>query len=246
MPVDVREQLVDRFTIPIENAVWKVVESKNESKVDGKTILARVQGQFFLVNGESLNGRWYSESLWENCISNCQERFKNGGLFGTIGHDQPLDEDALRNGDISHTVTNLWIEDGKGMGEILVLGTESGKQLEVCLRAGLPIPVSSRAYGKVSGKGPNGSDLIDEKSFILETFDFVLSPGVPSAFPKVVENAKNHQQESLSMEKDVLEKLCEDKSQLQAQLAEVLTENKALVEKATKAEKTFEDLQKGI
>jgi hypothetical protein len=227
----------DRFVLPETQTSWQISESQEDSKVDGTNILARVVGPFFLVNGESLNKRYYTKELWEKCLANCANRFAAGGLFGTVGHDQPLDESALRAGNLSHTVTKLWITpEGVGMGELYVLGTDAGKQLNVCLRAGMPLPVSSRAYGQIKGSGPNGSDLIDEDSFYLETFDFVLNPGVESAYPKVVETL-NEQEDKDQMSKELLEQLMGEKSQLQAQLNEVLTANRAFEAQAKELDK---------
>lgn len=220
--------LQDSFKLPENVIKWQIDESVENSKVDGQNILARVVGPFFLVNGTSLNNRFYSKGLWEKCLSKVSERLSKGGLFGTVGHDQPIDEAALMNGKISHTVTKLWIDEENkiGMGEILVLGTESGKQLNTCLRAGMPIPVSSRAYGQITGKGKENEDIIDEDSFFLETFDFVLNPGVVSAYPKVVENLEV--QEDQKMDKELLEKLSTEKVELQTKLTEVLQSNSEL------------------
>jgi predicted transcriptional regulator len=217
------------------------------SRVDGVNILARVQGPFFLVDGVSLNNRFYSKSLWESAIKKVQEKLNNGGLFGAIGHDQELDEKALAEGKFSHTVIKLWInENNVGMGEILILGTNAGQQLNVLLRAGMPLPVSSRAFGKSSGKTALGEDIIDADSFQLETFDFVRNPGVSSAYVTVMENLTPTKNEDVVMDLQKLEeklelihKLTEEKMGLQAQLTEALQANIALTTKAADQEKTI-------
>src|ERR1700733_6747575 len=93
-----RQKLVDQFTTV--STSWKINESTEDSIVDGENILARVVGQFFLVNKASLNKRFYSEELWEACISECETngKFLRGELRGTIGHDLVLDAPAMREG----------------------------------------------------------------------------------------------------------------------------------------------------
>lgn len=252
-----KQELRDTFIVESKRN-WTVVNesadvlNESPSVVDGVNVLARVQGPFFLVNGVSLNNRFYSKNLWEGAISKVQERLGKGGLFGAIGHDQPLDEKALAEGKFSHTVSKLWIDPAtnEGMGEILVLGTEAGKQLNVLLRAGMPLPVSSRAYGKVSGKTAMGEDIIDADSFHLETFDFVLNPGVSSAYVSVVENVPPTQEEDSEMvdqkieEKlELVQKLTEEKMGLNSKLNDVLTENIALNTKAADLEKSVQVLE---
>lgn len=231
--VEKKVLLQDTFKLPEQS--WHINESDagaSYGKVDGQNILARVEGAFFLVDDVSLNNRLYSKELWENCINKVEPRFQSGGIPGTIGHDQPLDEKALMDGNISHLVSRLWInENNIGMGEILVLGTESGRNLNTCLRAGMPIPVSSRAFGKISGQGKMGEDIIDPESFVLESFDFVLNPGVQTAYPKVVESNKSEEDDN-NMDKE---------QALQAQLNEA---NVAKLASVAELAKLTEDNQK--
>jgi tetratricopeptide (TPR) repeat protein len=231
--------LRDSFNFQPSEIIWELNESQGDSKVDGKIVLARVRGPFFLVNEVSLNGRFYPKSLWESTIAKSHERLESGGMFGAVGHDVPIDEAAIRTGAVSHTTVKLWIDEarGVGMGEILVLNTESGKELNTLLRAGMPIPVSSRAYGNLSGKTESGADIIEEDSFVLECFDFVVNPGVSNAFPKVVEHLEKPITEDISdMTVELLEKKISENHDLTAQLNEALKENKALKEANEKLE----------
>lgn len=222
------DRLVDSFKLP--NLHWDINESEtaHDPRVDGTNVLARVVGPFFLINNESLNGRFYTRALWEKCINKMSEKLNAGGLPGTVGHDNGLDENAILNGKISHVVSRLWVDDknGVGMGEMLILNTSAGRELNTMLRAGIQLPVSSRAYGKINGKTSEGADLIDEDSFILETFDFVTSPGVPSAVPKVVES---HPTTPIEDTEEMSEKL--------------ITEKLELAEKLTKANQAIQEAQ---
>lgn len=192
-----RDLFVDAFEMPI--AKYEIHEaadiaipddSPNAGVVDGENILARVVGPFFLVDGKSRNGRFYTRELWEKAIKRNSEAMANGTMLGTIGHSQKLDDEALLQGLASHRVARLWIDDDQsvGMGEILVLNTPSGRALNAYLRGGVQFPVSSRGYGGFRNEKRDGAPIIDEESFELETFDFVRVQGVAIAIPKLVES----------------------------------------------------------
>jgi len=220
---------------------WTILTEEENSVVDGERVLARVVGPMSIINGESLNGRHYSESLWEKTIAKVQPRLKEGGIFGTCGHGIALNEDSISNGSISHKVTKLWIDQPSKsvQGEILILGTDAGRNVNLLMREGMNLSVSTRAYGDITpGKGPNGSDLIDEDTFTLESIDFVTNPGVEFARPKIVESINETDEENKMTEK-LLESLQAEKTQLTDKLHESLRENKQLSEEVSqlKAEK---------
>lgn len=230
-----KDKLVDSFTID-PNLKWKIDESKEDSVVDGINILGRAVGPMFAPDGHSLNKRFYPKELWERAINENGDRLTYGEMLGTIGHDQPLDDQALLEGKASHKVTKLWIdEDTKvGMGEIQILSTPAGKVLNSYLRGGVRLKVSSRAMGEYKGKTKDGSQIIDEASFNLEGFDFVQRPGIPTAIPVLVEHAlsnddndtnlnpKNPDTEN-KMSQEILESMTREKVKLENQLSEALT-----------------------
>ena len=248
------ELLIDNFDINEEADIpmWEVFDTAqvNEATpsglVDGKSVLGRAQGVFFLVDGVSRNKRFYSRKLWENALGSVVEKMKSGRMLGTIGHEQALDDDAILQGKASHKVTKLWIDEGKkmGMGEILILNTPAGQNLNTYLRAGVQFPVSSRGYGQYKGAKFNGCDVVDEDKFHLETFDFVQSPGVQMAIPVLVEDhvegngslvleSKNTEDISLKLGKvkkmdQLNETLMRDKVVAENSLNEALVQNRTL------------------
>lgn len=163
--------------------------SEADGEVDGKHILARVKGDFFVPNGKSRNKRFYSKELWEKVLSNEQvlSRLDRRIMFGTIGHNQKLTEDALLEGKGSHIVSGLNIEGDRGIGEALILDTPAGRILNTLLRAGCKLSVSSRADGAYKGKVED-CDRVDPDRYVFETFDFVIEPGFVKARPDLVES----------------------------------------------------------
>jgi hypothetical protein len=168
------------------------VRYDHEEQVDGIHVLARAVGPFFAVDGKSQNNRYYSRGLWERVIKDdgVTDRLKRRKVFGTIGHDQDIDDKALREGKVSHILSKIWIDEPSqiGMGEVYVLNTDTGRRLNTYLRSGVELPVSSRAYGKYRGKTKDGASIVDEGTYKFETFDFVQLPGIAHAVPKLAED----------------------------------------------------------
>lgn len=251
--VSMREQkqlIIDQFDIDERMSMSESLVDGQPSIVDGKHVLGRVSGPFFLVNGISKNKRFYSRRLWENALDKMRKVLESGGSIGTVGHDGELVEKAIREGHVSHLVTKLWIDDSDpskpiGMGEAVILGTPAGHTLYSLMKAGKKIPVSSRAVGCFKGKGPMGEDIIDEDSFEPETWDFVLNPGVETAYPSIKESRSEilETREETQME-PTMQKLTEERLALQADLSEALKTNESLNQKVQESEKTIATLRK--
>jgi hypothetical protein len=235
-----RDLFVDAFDLQtvayeIHEAASQVADdSPNAGIVDGENILARVVGTFFLVDGKSRNGRFYTKQLWETAIKRTNDRMSSGQMLGTIGHSQPLDDAALLQGLASHRVARLWIDDknGVGMGEILVLNTPSGRVLNAYLRGGVKFPVSSRGYGGFRNGKRDGAPIIDEDTFELETFDFVRVPGVAIALPQLVESLDT---EATELYNSISEELSETETQDPSQLSTTTTFEERVMSNETAA-----------
>jgi hypothetical protein len=196
----------------------------NESSdlVDGQHILAEIEGEFFVPNGMSRNGRYYPKSLWEKVIDNprIKQRLTDRLMFGTVGHDAPLGDEAIREGYVSHIVTNIRIDEatGKGIGNAVILNTPSGRVLNTVIRAGSKLAVSSRANGTFKGKH-KGKPVVDEDTYDVEGWDFVVDPGFLEAKPDLKESLQeienkfnidsNHEGDNTMSAEDTSKKLVE-------------------------------------
>lgn len=166
------------------------VSEASSADAAGQAVLGKIKGQFFVPNGVSRNKRYYPKSLWEKQLSKpeLKRRISEKRMFGTISHDQPLDDKALLDGKVSHIITSLWIDDaGRGMGEAIILNTDAGRVLNTVLRAGGKLFVSSRATGGFDGE-KNGVPVVDEDNYSLSTFDVVMDPGFLEANPSLAES----------------------------------------------------------
>lgn len=214
---------------------------ESASEVDGKYILAKVKGQFFCPDGKSRNGRFYSRELWERVIENptVQQSLKKRLMFGTVGHDADLGEKAIREGIVSHIMSNIYIDDkGQGIGEALILNTPVGSVLNTLLRSGCELYVSSRANGDFNGKR-EGLPNVNPETYDLSGWDFVIDPGFLEANPKLAESYNKYINKldeddnsngDKSMDKILVEHITTENSELKSQVVKLQEEIASLKE----------------
>jgi hypothetical protein len=220
---------------------FSIVEDASE--VDGVHILAKIKGQFFVPDGTSRNGRYYPRALWEKQVDDpkIKTRLAKRTMFGTIGHNGDLDDAGIREGNASHFMTKIFIdEDGRGMGEALVMGTPTGKILNTLLRSGSALDVSSRADGTYKGK-KDGLPIVDEATYSLSGWDFVIDAGFLEANPTIAESLdKAHdneneeinvnQNEENKMDKELVKHITDENASLKVDLGKAADKNTELSE----------------
>jgi len=246
------ESLIDLWGVDCSEWVFEELNEKSSpefvSEVDGEHIIGRIVGPMFCPNGRSENGRFYETALWEDVLGrpDIKNRLAARTMFGMIGHEEKaVDEKDLEQGRVSHFMNRLWIENRKdptsgdpkavGMGEAYVLGTPAGKNLRTYMKAKCKLKSSSRANGrfKPGGRQVEGLPVVDRKSYILETFDFVLRPGFPQVDPKLTEAQENPSNTMSAENKDMQVLMIESRDALQRDFVKVSNENRLLTEELT-------------
>jgi hypothetical protein len=219
----------------------ELFESDKTSVVDGINIIGRIKGEFFVPNGTSRNNRFYTKKLWENVLNDnvVIGKLKSRRIWGTIGHETPVNEISWAEGKISHILSDMYIDEkGKGIGEALILNTVAGRNLKLMLNAmsavGSSPYVSSRATGKLENIKGKKVPVVNEKVYSFKGFDIVTDPGFLEANPQLVEsleeydiNITNEVKEEVNMS-DVTEKLltgriAEIKEELDSALQEIIS-----------------------
>ncbi|AUR83172.1 hypothetical protein NVP1031O_190 [Vibrio phage 1.031.O._10N.261.46.F8] len=193
--------LVDIFeSFDIDGADYKVTtynrddinENKADNLVDGTHIIGRIVGPAFFPGSVSRNKVEYTTELWNHTIQRkeFQNELSSRRLYGAVGHDQPIDDEAIRDGMISHILNRTWINDeGVGMAEYLMLPTKSGRMITNLFGAGSKVRVSTRARGKFLNKrNSRGNKEPDPKHFYLRGIDFVHDPGFLQAEPSMAKS----------------------------------------------------------
>lgn len=175
---ELTESVEDGDTIVESIDDLEVVERDGKQYVkDGRWI---VEGPYQRSDVENANGRTYSRRIWERIIGDPKSKFmqtvKAGGAIGHLEH--PKDGRTDGNlGAIKHLDFKLK-EDGVVWGKSELLDTPPGLILQEYTRKGVRWGVSSRGNGSVDARGK-----VNEADFSLETFDGVMRPSTPGAFP---------------------------------------------------------------
>ncbi len=167
----------------------KIMESVKKASKTMNNVLGVIEGVYFVPNGYSRNKRYYPEELWEEVLRKVVPTLDKKAMVGTLEH--PTSEEAAHPKNSSHVVKKLYIgKDGKGYGKSYILNTPMGSLVYVLGSARdeegnpiVPLYMSSRGLGKLSGYTRDGYEIVDPKSYILETFDVVLDPGFMDAKP---------------------------------------------------------------
>lgn len=155
-----------------------------ESSSDGKSMWLR--GVCMQSSIKNRNGRNYPINEIASAVDNAKQRIKEcNGIFGELDHPQSLQINSDR---ISHVITEMWMEGNDAYGKAKLINTPMGNIAQELLRSGVKIGVSSRGAGNVNESG-------DVNGFQFITYDIVITPSAPNAYPGLVyeslDRAKN-------------------------------------------------------
>jgi hypothetical protein len=160
-----------------------------ERVVNGKTIQTVKDGIWFVEGPgqrsdvKNANGRTYKRKIWERIVgdpkSAAQQDVAAGGMLGHLEHPSDGRMDG-REGAIATRKLNLK-EDGVVWGRWEILDTPNGLILQEYTRKKVRWGVSSRGNGSVAQDGN-----VNEEDYQLVTFDAVMRPSTPGAYPKPV------------------------------------------------------------
>jgi hypothetical protein len=105
------------------------------------------------------------------------EKIKEGAyIMGELNHPENLSID-LKN--VSHIITEAWMEGNNAVGKCKILNTPSGQIVKQLIEGGVRLGVSSRGTGNVTNEG-----IVEDFSFV--TLDIVAQPSGPGCYPDVV------------------------------------------------------------
>lgn len=142
-----------------------------------------VRGEFARADEATANGRIYPRTLWETQIQRLSPAMADRKVLGELDH--PDDGRTLLQR-VSHYMTGLHVaEDGRVIGEAIILDTARGRDLKAMLEAGCKIGVSSRGFGTTQPHPTLEGKEVVQEDYQLETFDFVAQPADASAYPQM-------------------------------------------------------------
>ena len=156
-----------------------------------------VEGPAQRSDVKNANKRVYPRSIWEKLIgdsnSYVQKMIQERGMVGHLEHPKDGRTDGAQ-GAILTTKSELR-EDGVVWNQFEVLDTPHGRILQEYIRKGVRWGVSSRGNGSVNDAG-----IVEEATYLLKTWDAVMAPSTPGAFPGVKETPESEETSTESLE----------------------------------------------
>jgi hypothetical protein len=134
------------------------------------------------------NGRVYPMNIMEREVKKYAEVVEDRRALGELDHP---DSSIINLVNVSHMVTEVWMDGPSVMGKIKVLETPSGKILKALVESGVKTGISSRGMGSV--KEQMGKTIVED-DFQLICFDIVSEPSTPNAFMSLQESKLMNEQ----------------------------------------------------
>jgi hypothetical protein len=140
-----------------------------------------VEGPFQRSDVKNANKRYYPRAIWERIIGDAksavQANIRSRAMIGHLEHPKDGRTDG-REGALVVTEARL-DDDGTVWGKAELLDTPNGLIVQEYVRRGVRWGVSSRGTGRVDDTGR-----VQEDSYQLDTWDAVMRPSTPGAFPQ--------------------------------------------------------------
>lgn len=136
-----------------------------------------LSGRIMAAEQKNLNQRVYPKNEIERAVAFITEKAKEGSfIMGELNHPDNLSVD-LKN--VSHIITEAWMDGDNAVGKCRILNTPSGKIVQELINGGVKVGVSSRGTGNVTTEGR-----VEDFAFV--TLDIVATPSGPGCYPDVI------------------------------------------------------------
>jgi hypothetical protein len=134
------------------------------------------------------NGRVYPMTIMEREVKKYKALVEDRRALGELDHP---DSSIINLVNVSHMVTEVWMDGPSVMGKIKVLETPSGQILKALVESGVKTGISSRGMGSVTER--MGKTIVED-DFQLICFDIVSEPSTPNAFMSLQESKLMNEQ----------------------------------------------------
>jgi len=128
------------------------------------------------------NGRVYPAPILTREVKKYAGLVKDNRALGELDHPE---SSIINLANVSHMMTEVWMDGANVMGKAKVLNTPSGQILRSLVESGVKIGISSRGMGSVTEQ--QGKTIVED-DFQLICFDIVSEPSTPNAFMGLSEN----------------------------------------------------------
>ncbi len=180
-------QLLREFYELCEGGVCQdlLTESEKAFVRNGGMMLTGKLQEADVQNG---NGRIYPMTIMEREVKKYKALVEDRRALGELDHP---DSSIINLVNVSHMVTEVWMDGPSVMGKIKVLETPSGQILKALVESGVKTGISSRGMGSVTER--MGKTIVED-DFQLICFDIVSEPSTPNAFMALQENRLMNEQ----------------------------------------------------
>jgi hypothetical protein len=169
---------------------------------DGGMMLTGKLQEADVQNG---NGRVYPAAIMEREVGKYKQIVDDRRALGELDHP---DSSIINLVNVSHMVTEVWMDGPSVMGKIKVLDTPSGQILRALVESGVKTGISSRGMGSVTER--MGKTIVED-DFQLICFDIVSEPSTPNAFMALSEDKlMNHRTERNNKVLNLIENILKD------------------------------------
>jgi hypothetical protein len=141
-----------------------------------------LSGKLQEADCENGNQRQYPMAILEREVQKYKELVQDHRALGELDHP---DSSIINLVNVSHMITEVWMDGKTVMGKCKVLDTPSGQILRALVESGVKIGISSRGMGSVTER--MGKTIVED-DFQLISFDIVSEPSTPNAFMALSEN----------------------------------------------------------
>ena len=151
------------------------------------------------------NGRVYPQPVLEREVKRYAQIVEDRRALGELDHP---DSSIINLANVSHMITEVWMDGAAVMGKAKVLETPSGQILRALIESGVKIGISSRGMGSV--REQMGKTIVED-DFQLICFDIVSEPSTPNAFMALSESKlMNEQVEKNNKVLNLIDSILED------------------------------------
>jgi hypothetical protein len=152
-------------------------EAKLTESIDGEKNFY-LCGRIMTGDQKNLNGRIYPKTEISNAVQLINEKIKSGvTMYGELNHPDNLSID-LKN--VSHYITEVWMEGSNAIGKCKILNTPSGQIVKAIMEDKMAkLGVSTRGTGNVGNNG-----IVEGFNFIA--LDVVATPSGPGCYPDMI------------------------------------------------------------
>ena len=162
-----------------------LTEAEKQFVRDGGMMLTGKLQEADCQNG---NGRVYPAAILMREVKKYEAVVEDNRALGELDHPE---SSIINLANVSHMITEVWMDGADVMGKAKVLNTPSGQILRSLIESDVKIGISSRGMGSVTEQ--QGKTIVED-DFQLICFDIVSEPSTPNAFMSLSENKLMNEQ----------------------------------------------------